>query len=70
MPSEVSFPVGVPVIWKVFRCARSLYTGGVDGAEVYGETWPDIICRNKLPVTETPADHRRHDVLEAAAIAA
>lgn len=70
VPSEVSFPVGVPVtIWKVFPMTRTitLYTGtSVDGAEVYGETWPDIICRNKLPVKVEDAERiiGRHDVLE------
>jgi len=70
VPAEVSFPVGVPVtIWKVFPMKRliTLYTGtSVDGAEVYGETWPDIICRNKLPVKVDDAEKiiGNHDVLQ------
>jgi len=70
VPSEVSFPVGAPVtVWKVFPMKRkiTLYTGtSVDGAEVYGETWPDIICRNKLPVKVEDAERiiGWHDVLE------
>ena len=70
VPAEVSFPVGVPVtIWKVFPMRKliTLYTGtSLDGAEVYGETWPDIICRNKLPVRVDDAERiiSHHDVLE------
>ncbi len=70
VPAEISFPVGVPVtVWKVFPMKRNitLYTGtSVDGAQVYGETWPDIICRNKLPVKVEDAERiiGWHDVLE------
>ena len=70
VPAEVAFPVDVPVtVWKVFPMKRAitLYTGtSVDGAEVYGETWPDIICRNKLPVKVDEAEQiiGHHDVLE------
>ncbi len=70
VPAEVDFPVAVPVtIWKVFPMKRliTLYVGeSVDGAEIYGETWPDIICRNKLPVKVDDAEQImvHHDVLE------
>jgi hypothetical protein len=70
VPAEVAFPVGVPVtIWKFFPMQRkiTLYTGtSVDGEEVYGPTWPDIICRNKLPVKVEDAERiiGWHDVLE------
>ena len=59
VPSEVSFPVGVPVtIWKVLPMQRkiTLYTGtSVDGESLYRE-WHDIICRNKLPVKVEDAE--------------
>lgn len=70
VPSETAFPVGVPVtIWKIFPMKRliTLYTGtSVDGEAVYGDTWRDIICRNKLPVLVEDAEQiiSHHDVLE------
>jgi hypothetical protein len=69
VPSEASFPVGVPVtIWKVFPLRKriTLYTGtSVDGEAMYRE-WKDIICRNKLPIKVDDAAKilSRHDVLE------
>lgn len=70
VPAEIAFPVGVPVtIWKVFPLRKliTVYVGtSVEGEGVYGETWRDIICRNKLPVKVEDGEQiiSKHDVLE------